>query len=527
MAYTPSANDIPSQNAGYQPSLDDIPTQTISTPKQANIKKNISLNDVIPGFNNEAEFKKNLTQAGSTAAMMYNPEFGLLAKAAPWLKNLGSIGKSGLITGLASGAQNPEDKTGATLGGATTGAGTQAIVNALSSRFPWIRAAARAAMTAGGGYLGEKYGGSAGAIAGGTIGALAPTELMGLIPKVRRNAISDEALEGLTKDDVSNAVEANRRLGTPITPAQASGNYVTGGNEGQLKRTPQGAQVGYELEEQQKEAQSNAINKMLDNIYKPTAENKQIESDLYAKANRTSIKPDVLKLMRQNPVIDSAFKTVGSVPAFKNVPETNYAYLAEVDRQLQRDLEAAEGNKPNQAYAISQVKQAFNKTLKNINPDYAAATQAAQPRMIRESMERRFNKNAEDYTGKNFYNKFLNTKASTEDILKQTQKFPEAQQAIKDMRAGWKHLSNIKTVSQGEAQAKTGISDFRDHAKMIMNYIKKATGAKNDIEGLRYIYSNDWEKDLDRIAKIPDIRERNRKLLTLFGRAADAYGLSQ
>jgi hypothetical protein len=438
--------------------------------------------------------------------------------AVPWLKSLMNVGKAGGEAALYNAAKNPQNAQESALEGGALGGGTQAAVNLLTTTNPLVRTLARMGVGAGIGYpFGHPgYGALAGA---------AYPQLASMVGLTGKNAIPAELLEGLSSKDVARAKAANDRLNTVITPAQASGNYVTSGLEGNLKRSPQGAQYAYRQEQLQTRQQRQAINKMLDNIYTPTPQKEANINALYAKAGQMDINPLVVKQMRTNPIMESAFKTVKSDPAFTNIPENNYKFLAEVDRQLYRDYNAALGNRPNSANAINSTKNSFNSFLKQANPDYEAATKAAQPKMVRENIEGRFNKNEEDFTGKNFYSKFLNTKKSYEDVLRDTKNFPEAQQALKDMRAGWKHLSNIKTVSQGEAQAKTGLADARDQLKVIWNAMKKIAGAKSDIQGLKYVYSKDWDKDFTRIMQVKEQAARNRELATLLGKMSVAAGL--
>lgn len=434
----------------------------------------------------------------------------------PWLNSLLKIGETGGQAGLYNAAKNPESPGISGLEGLGIGGGTQLAANLLTSRNPIVNLLARLGVGTGVGY------GVGHPAMGAAAGLMAPQ----LASMLGMGGAKNELLEGLNFKDVSRAKLANDRLGTPITPAQASGNYVTAGLEGNLKRTPQGAQTGYRLEQSQSRSQQNAINDMLDNIYKPTAESESNINSLYAKANLQDVDKGKLNKWRQNPVVENAFKTVSTIPSYQNISPTNYKYLAEVDRQLFRDQKAAEGNKPNVAHAIGKVKYGFNQFLKDENPAYEAATAAAQPKMVRESIEGRFNKNDEDFTGKNFYNKFLNTRKSYSDILSDTKNFPDAQQAIKDMRQGWKHLSNIKTVSQGEAQAKTGIADARDQLKVIWNAMKTIAGAKKDVKGLKFIYSKDWDKQFDKIMQQKEQSQRNRDLATLLGKMSIATGLS-
>lgn len=460
---------------------------------------------------------------GALKGASYIPKVGSLVNAIqkgadvrPIINSLLKIGKSGAETGLYAAANNPKEAGTSALEGGGLGAGMQTAINLTTSSNPFIKLAARMGLGAGVGHA-IGYPGY-GALAGSVFPQA--MELVGLSNK------KQDLLSGLNMKDIKAAKEANDRLGTSITPGQASGNYVVGGKEGNLKRTTEGAQTGYRLEELQKRQQRNAINEMLDNIYQPTKENESQINALYEKANRRNLNPNVIESMKQNPILSNAFRQVHSDPAFTDIPQNNYKYLAEVDRQLFRDYDAAAASKPNTAHAINSMKSTYSDFIKRMNPDYEAAATAAHPKMVRQEIENKFNKNEEDFTGKNFYSKFLNTKKSAQDIIGKTKNFPEANQALKDMRTGWKHLSNMKTVSQSEAQSKTGLADARDQLKVVWHAMKSLAGSKKDIEGLKFIYSKDWDKELEKIMQNKSDTERNRQLATLFGKMGASVGLS-
>lgn len=441
-------------------------------------------------------------------------------ESAPWLKSLLNIGRTAGETGLYNATQSPDDASTAFAQGAGLGGLTQTGINLLSTQNPFIKALARAGIGYGiGQETGHPYYGVA--------AATALPQLASVAGLTNKNAISQEMLEGLTARDISRAKTANDRLNVDVTPGQASGNYVTAQAENALKRTPASARVGYGLEKKQQRQQTNAINKMLNDIYQPTPQNEATIKSLYQQADRYAIKQPVIDSMKQNPVMEDAFKTVSNDPAFKNIPENSYKYLAEVKRQLYRDYQSSLINHPNSAHVIKNIHDQFNTFLKSQNPVYRAATEAAQPKIVREGIEEKFNKLDEDMTGKNFYNKFLNTRKSYQDILRQTKNFPQAQQAIKDMRQGWKNLSNIKTVSQAGEQSKSGIDQARDVFKQIVEAIKKYAGSKGDIKKLKFIYSKDWDKQFDKIMQSKDQARRNRDLMTLLGKIGLSYGLQQ
>lgn len=496
--------------------------------------------------------------------------------ASPSLSKLFRVGGAGTSGALYGAAHSPNDKLMGSAEGGGLGAGVQTAADLLTSRNPLVKLAARAALGYGAGQaLGHPFYGS---LAGMAFPQITEALGMGGYP-------SDELLEGLKSTDVAQAKAANDRLGTIVTPAQASGNYVTAATEGNLKRSPQAAQVAQTLEKLQTRGQSKAINSMLDSIYKPTSENEANINALYKQAHSVSLNNNALKQIKSNPLWSDALiqakkdpslianlqrKGVAFKPKYENVAQAKSAIDKRIDNALNSgDVDKAENISDNyssnvnkmmkqkvlnennyhfldeaksklddmyqkainqgnlrQASRINIERQAYLNKLDELNPSYEQARAAAHPKMVRQEIENKFNRNEEDFTGKNFYSKFLNSKKSTEDLLRNTQNFPEAQQAIKNMRVGWKHLSNMKTVSQGEAQAKTGISDARDHLKVIWNAIKKVAGAKRDIKSLKYAYSPDWDREFERIYQVKNKAERNRNLATLVGKMGTAAGLN-
>lgn len=440
-------------------------------------------------------------------------------KNIPFINPLASVANSAGETALASAIQDPQDAGVAASRGGMLGGGTQAFTNLIAAKNPLIKLIGRTGAGLGTGYaLGYPE-------AGALIGAGLP-EVSKLF-STNQKAIDNKILEGLNKKDISLSKSANNFLGTNVTPAQASGNYVTAATEGNLKRTPQGAQLGYRMEELQKSQQQKSINRMLDKIHTNNPINNSEIKKAYDLAKTVNLNPEVIKQVKINPIMNDSFSYVRNLPSFEKIPENNYEYLSQVERTLSKKYKQyiSQGDK-NSAYAINETRKLFGNFLNESNPLYKEAKRLAQPRIVRENIERKMNKMPDDYTAKNFYNAFLNRRKSYNELMRETTNFPEAQQHIKNMRAAWKHLSNTKTVSQGEAQAKSGISQDRDHFKAILQAIKSLSSAKGDVKSIKYIYSPDWEKGFDRIMKEKEKSKRNKKLIDLFTKIAISYNVN-
>lgn len=440
------------------------------------------------------------------------------AKSRPITNALMRSGKTAGEIGYINALAHPEDSKMEFLKGAAMGAplGVLGPIAAKGGKYaaPLAKGAIGALI---GGQFGHPFAGAATAI-GLPIRALFGME--------SQNKVARDMLSGLSAKDVAKSINANRRLGTNVTPGEASGNYVRSGQEGALKRTAGGGQLGYRLEEAEKHKQGNAINRMLDKIYKPTKQKENEINSLYEKAYEEHVDPIVINAMMQNPVMKQAIESVQMNPAYAEIPTNSYEFLHQVDRTLERQIKGLDRTDPNSAFVYRGYKNMFNKFLKDQNNNYKLAQEASQPKIVRRNIEEKLNKQEEDLTAKNFYSKLLNSRKSYQSLLNDTKNFPEAQSMIKDMRAGWKNLANMKTTSQGEAQAKSAIDQARQMANYMMTMVKNIAGGKSDISRLKFIYSPEWEKSFASLDKIKDKEKRISEMTNKIVNSAVKAGLS-
>jgi len=450
-------------------------------------------------------------EMGALKALQYTPKalnyltkLSNAAKAKPVTNALLKGGKTAAEVGYINALENPDNAKHEFMKGAAFGAPFGALSSVAAQGAKYATPIAKAAM---GALIGNQFGHP---YLGAVTGLGFP--IRGALGMEPANKISEDMLSGLNEKDVMKTVNANKRLRTNITPGEASGNYVRGAQEGALKRTAGGGQLGYRLEEGEKYKQNNAINRMLDKIYKPTKENENKINTLYEKAYKQDVDPAIVENMMKNPTMRKAIENVQLNPAFEGVAPNNYKFLAQVNRELRNDINSlsnsAMGSERITAHHLEQNRKPFDKFLKENNPDYKAATEVAHGKLTREEIERKGNKDLEDLTAKTFYSKFLTNRKPYKELLQQTSKFPEAQSMIKDMRTGWKNLSNMKTVGQSEAQAKSNIDNLRNMGSYIINMVKNMAGAKGDIARLKFIYSPDWQKGFQQRALIQDRNKR-------------------
>jgi len=181
---------------------------------------------------------------------------------------LKSIGKTSAKVGYVNALEHPENAWSEFGKGAALGAGSELLVPAALSSSPIISKLAKGAIGGTAGYYGGQalgLPGGASAAAGASMAAGLPVRrLMGIEPKAK---VVNEMLSGVNESEASPVINANRRLGTNVTPGQASNNYVTRAEEERLKNAGGDvAQRAVELEKQAAKQQNNAFSSMLDKI---------------------------------------------------------------------------------------------------------------------------------------------------------------------------------------------------------------------------------------------------------------------
>lgn len=412
---------------------------------------------------------------------------------------LASIGKESLAGGLYGLTQSPQNKL---LGGAE-GAGISGGINALTqlatARNPVVNAITRNLIN-----IPKKLG--------------LTTKGAGL-----------ETLEHLNESDIIPAIEASKRLGTPITPAEASGNPFVGRIEGQFGRTGESAAEKTRIGLERINKQKNAINDLLDSIYdkKLTSTNKI--KDLYTDAYKHDLDPSIVNVFKQDPIIEDAFKQVSKDKAWRRklsgIPENNFAYLDKVKKVISNEesklLRAGENEKS------SEYTDARNKLLEvmdSSNPNYKIAREEAQKSIIRSQLQKSLN--TSEIKGTNFYNKILRNENKFNDLINSLKNVPEAQSKLRDMRLAWKNLINVETPRAASGKAETSMSAPREAIRALIDIFHEVVGSKRNLEALKFIHSGEWEKQFKNIASIKDKQKRTDELINMLGRLTSSQMIS-
>jgi hypothetical protein len=502
------------------------------------------------GENPEAKKGEMMSEFGSfflpgagLKAAHYIPMIGNALKATvkglesrPILNALAKMGKASGETALSSAALANEGEKGnqALLGGGI-GAGTNLLHQAFNVKNPFVGALLRALV---GGGAGAAYGGATGQNplytgGAGAVGAMTAPHLLKAAGFTSAPA-GIETIEHLTPGEVAPALEASRRLGMTITPAEASGNPFVGGLEGGFGRGSEAAAEKTRIGQGKIVQQNEAIKDLLDTIHDKSspqaakASNKKIE-DLYTEANKWHLGPDEVTNLKNDPVIDEAFRRVNTDVAYKRklagIPENNYAYLNQVKRALQ-DMEGAalKAGEKDRAAEFKDARTNLTDIMDTNVPVYKQAREEAQKSIIRSNIQKAMKK--KEIKGSTFFNTLLKNEDQFNDLRASLKNVPEAQDMLDDMRLAWKNLIDIEKPKNVAYRTETGLNQSRNATSKLIDLWTEMTGSKRNIEALRFIHSPDWDKAFARIAEIKDRSKRTEALTNLLAKLTSAGAMT-
>lgn len=439
-------------------------------------------------------------------------------KLNPIAKNIGA-GSEGAIFSAAN--EPSEDKENAALTGYGFGAGTNIASQMLSTQNPFVKSLGR--MLAGGG-VGYMADGKEGAEYGAGAGFLAPSILNKIgIGKIKPGT---EGISHLNQAEVKPVLEAANRLGTPITPAEASGNPYVGGIEGKYGRVGEAAAERTNIETKRILSQKNAITSLIDNIHDFSPSSQNAITNMYRSAYQWNIKPTVINQLKQDPIINQAFETVKNDPAYQRklngIPENNIAYLDKVKRSIS-DKEGSYLNQGEEQKAreYTNARNDLTDLMDSISPDYKQARALSQNKIIAKQLKKGLGQ--KEVTGTNFFNKYLRNDNQFNELFNSLHNAPEAQANLKDMKLAWRNLINVGTARAASGKAETSMSGARESFTKLIDIWDEMTGNKTGVEALRFIHSPEWEHEFKNISLMKDQKERDKRMIDLMGRAA-SYG---
>ncbi len=444
--------------------------------------------------------------APHVASAIATPEFEIPALASYLAKALPRLGKyltkgvqTGVPQGIVTGLTSDEDKLkyGAEAGGIT---GTTAPLSQLVlSGNPYLRTGSRMLLGGGLSYLGGQTGSSIGDITGipgastlgagllGTLGFLAGS----------RGRPTSYAQRTISKDlekypNYKENIAASERLGTQITPAEATADVNKAVLQGKVERSQSGSQIMSDFGKTRLESEQNAINTLKDIIF-PISEKPQIQK-LYNEAfydapvildkrgkitadfkkNHSIRAPEVLSEFENNEIFKKAEKLMLKEPeymeALKGAPRDSVEYLNGIKRII-GDREFADNIGNFKKSSLTKTRIDLTKSLDDISGGYKKARNLDERYQTLKDIEKFYDKRKQ--TGQNM-KKMLESKEDYNQLLNHVRDIPEAQQYLKDMKQIFPNFLSPNSIQAARALEKGSINK----ARSAMQYLEEALAQK-------------------------------------------------
>lgn len=424
----------------------------------------------------------------------------------------GKTTKSTAYNALLGALMNPEDQgLGASLGALGTGIGK---ISGTDNKL--LSALARAA---GGGAIGYGLGDKTGAEIGAGIGLGAPKtlELLGK-GKIKPG---QETLKGINYEEVLPSVESANKLGTPLTPAEASRNPVIGSLQGGYARTNEAAAENVRLGMERKENEKKAITSLLDDIYDRSISSDNNINELYRNSYKYSLKPHIIDYLKEDPLINEAFDKVEENTRWKRklqgVSENNYAYLDKVKKSLSDEEKSLmKSGRLEEAKEVTEARKSLEQIMDNNNPYYKNARSEAQKKIVRRQMEKKLK--SKEINGSNFYKTFISNENNYKELHNSLKNVPEAQEKLNDMKQAWHSLINIQKPSTSSYRAETGLEQSRARFSELYEAINNFLGLKKNKKAIQYIRSDKWIKDLKNMNLETNSNKKEEIMSNIFGK---------
>ena len=460
----------------------------------------------------------------------------------PWLSNAvmklpgwGKYLKTALGNAVTQGgiaaSQSPDNRGTAALEAGSIAAPFSALSEAVKSGNPTIRNIGRGlgALGAGGlGYYGAKSVGAPEPAA--DISAFLSAALGGRGGSTERR-VREKMLKGVEGTNYQEPLEAAERLGLKyITPAEASGNPFTGGEQGTIGKTPQGAQLLYERGKERARSEENAIENLFSNIFPKNLEKEK--NVLYKSSEGIEVPQEKLEKLKDNEIFKTALAHVRKSPIYKEklkgVPENTIQYLNQVKEAMD---DMISGAPKKEAAIIRETKNNLLETLDSISPIYKQGRQLAERGIVRKEIEDLFNK--KDETGTNLFKTLLSNKKdyrelkdrfkrleTTANTPQQVESMKTAQQQLEDMRLIFGRLINIPTAKTAEALSRTSMSKERSSTQSAIRHFQELlSGGKYDKAAVELITNPKWADEVDKLGEITKKDKLIAAFYNLLGKA--------
>jgi len=431
---------------------------------------------------------------------------------------------------LLGGALADDENTGTGLAIGAGGASLGHIINSLSRLPPGVGSnLLRTGIGAGMGALAAPALGMsplAGAGFGGGAMAGAPKMLKAL--GVIEENPGLETLSHLNQQEVQPVIEAGKRIGTPLTPGEASGNPYVASQEGQFSRSGASAAHRTNIEKARLQQQEKSINDFLGKVYsKDEGADKAIKG-AYEHAYSHEIPKETMDVFKNNDFISHAIDKVESTPEYREVLKgvsDNSVLKGDLVKRAMDDIISGhlEAGRKNQARLATEIKDQFVNALDEAsNGTYKTARDLAQPKIIREQIEKKLGTGA--LTGANFYKKILANNNKYKELSADLKNSPEARAHLADMKLAWENLLDMAKPKTSAMMARTSTSAPRELIAKIYDMMRDIGGQKNNIKALDFIHGGEWDKEFAKVAAQKNASLKSNMLADLISRIFSIKG---
>jgi len=308
-----------------------------------------------------------------------------------------------------------------------------------------------------------------------------------------------ETIEGLTYGQVAPQVEAAERLGVPLRPSEATGNPFIAGLEGKYPRTREAAAENVELGTERIGKEKEQINKLLDTIYDKSVTSDNKLKNLYQDAYESSLEPQMVNQLKQDPLISDAFESVLNDRAWQRKlegkPENSLAYLDKVRKNLlDQEGKLLRSGEKSKAAEYKEARTNLVEAMDNSSPIYKQAREQAQRKIIRSQIEKKLK--TSEIKGTEFYKKIIKNENEFDKLHNSLKNVPEAQQMLQDMKLVFKNLINVEKPSTASYQSEKALNQARNWMDKLLEIKRQLFGKKKNLESVKFIRGDSWVKQL-------------------------------
>lgn len=294
---------------------------------------------------------------------------------------------------------------------------------------------------------------------------------------------------------INERLEAANRLGLEfLTPAEATLSPFEAAKQGEIGKTSTGSRLLFEKGRERSQSEQSAIENLQQKIYDPKdlAPEKKAA---YDEAMAATVPDEFIAKWKEDPVVEAALKQLEKKPTYKravkNIPENSFEYWNIVKRIIADfEKEEAGGMKKFSSDEATKTRNEMVAEMDKIQPEYKTARKIAEREFTRRDIENFFDKR--NMTGNEFA-KFMKSKKQFNKLLDKLEPYPEAQQALKDMKLLFGDLipsdPSIRTAAQ---MKKTSMWDSRNKLDAFKRDLDERFGKKHDVAAVNLMTDPKW-----------------------------------